>query len=61
MGRERGFGEAALLDQYLHKLKGSSSLTSNWPVLYLLEQLKGGLKEAASAPSSVAGSLFSVP
>lgn len=60
MSREKGFGEAALLDQYLNKLGTSSSLSSNWAILYLLDQLKGGINKDAPT-STMPKTLFSVP
>jgi hypothetical protein len=61
VSREKGFGEAALLDQYLHKLDSSSSLGNNWAILYLLDQLKGGFKDGPAPAPAVPSSLFSVP
>jgi hypothetical protein len=61
VSREKGFGEAALLDQYLHKLDSSSSLGNNWAILYLLDQLKGGFRDGPAPAPTVPNSLFSVP
>lgn len=58
VSREKGFGEAALLDQYLNKLGTSSSLSSNWAILYLLDQLKGGINKDAPT-STMPKTLFS--